>query len=182
VFLSSGFPSWKVSMPCLLLSSTIVVSCSDICSCLPVFVTLVSMGIWGLQTYGQDPVKAEKSLLIQYATITFINAFAAVLEARNIFSAFKSKAKDGAFPIASEGPHENFGHTIYDKLHEQVGFTIYVVFCVAGWFIWPLFIVQIQKQSTRTPCTILKMITRNRENISTSPTPTRVQNSDFRLQ
>lgn len=124
---------------------------------------LIGMGYWGLKTnesYSKDPEKAEKEFLIQYSVITLVNCFAAFLETPNIIAAFKSKEATGTFHDYGDEPHKLFGHTIYDALPEKVGYTIFVLFTVSAWFIWPLLLLDIE-----VPLENERGIPKNEENI-----------------
>jgi FtsH-binding integral membrane protein len=114
-----------------------------ICAC----ILLVGSGVWGLQTifnYDTNPQKAEKNLFIQYSIVTVVNSAAAFLETPNIIAALKAHEEDGVWTTYGETPHSKFGHTVYDKLPEKVGMTIFLGFCFVFWFIWPLYLTQIK--------------------------------------
>jgi len=109
-------------------------------------VALVGSGVWGLKTnleYAENPTKAEKHQLIQYTTIAVINSFAAFLETPNIIKAFKAHNQKGVWTDYGDEPHKLVGHTLYDTLPEKVGMTVFLGFCFAVWFVWPLYLIDI---------------------------------------
>ena len=108
---------------------------------------LIGCGVTGLYTiakYNNSPQDAEKALFIQYVIVTVVNFFAALLEMPNILAAFKYKKIHGVFKNYGDEPKEIFGHTFYDKFPEKIGLTIFVGFFLIVWFIWPLYLIQIE--------------------------------------
>lgn len=113
---------------------------------------LIGSGVWGLKTnqeYDHDPSKAEKNLLIQYSIVAGVNSAAAFLETPKIIEAFKYHDENGVWKNFGDAPHKSFGHTLYDTLPEKVGMGVFLIFCTTVWFIWPLLLLNVEKEDPK---------------------------------
>ena len=122
----------------------------------PLFVVacslLIGSGFLGLkadQEYDQDPVEGDKNLFIHYVIITIVNCGAAALELPNILKAFKVNSAEGAFKVYGDVPHKLWGTTLYSKFPEKLGMTVFVVFVTCVWFLWPLYLCEINKSEKK---------------------------------
>ena len=122
----------------------------------PLFVVacslLIGSGFLGLkadQEYDQDPVKCDKNLFIHYVIITIVNCGAAALELPKILKAFKFNSAEGAFKVYGDVLHKLWGTTLYRKFPEKLGMTVFVVFVTCVWFLWPLYLCEINKSEKK---------------------------------
>ena len=99
-----------------------------------------------LHNYANDPVKAERNLALQYAAITFGAYGAGFAESFGIASKFVYHAKYGEFEKFTE-LDPRFGNSIYDKVPEKVGFTLFFLWVGIVWAWWPLRLMNIDISS-----------------------------------
>lgn len=116
-------------------------------TCVWVFVSAI-FGFQTLRHYDEDPVKAEKHLLIEYSLITLGAYGAGFAEFTGIASKIKYRLANGVWKQYGDVPSPLFGHTFYDKLPEKVGMTFFFVFITIFWFYWPIKLLGID---TRVP-------------------------------
>lgn len=112
---------------------------------------LIGTGVWGIVTkmnYDKDKRKADSNLYKQYIVITIINIGGAGIECRTIVAAFLKKHRFGMFIGEGEGPHLIVGTTFYDKFPEKIGVIVFFMFVTMVWFVWPLTLVELEKQES----------------------------------
>ena len=111
-------------------------------TCVGVIVSSL-FGYRTLKNYDQDPVLAEKALAWEYGMVTFFTYGAGYAEGAFIVSKLIYKAQTGNFRDYGSTPDPKFGHSLYDKLPESVGLTLFFVWVAIFWFWWPIKLVKI---------------------------------------
>jgi hypothetical protein len=110
-------------------------------------VWVITAAIFGFKTlhhYDEDPVKAEKHLLIEYSLVTLGAYGAGFAEFTGIFLKIKYRLAHGEWrQYVPDAPDPKFGHSLYDLLPEKVGLTFFFVWVTVFWFWWPIKLTEI---------------------------------------
>ena len=105
-------------------------------------ITAALFGLYTLKNYDNDPIKAEKNLLIEYSIITCGALGGGCLEGLGVIFNFLYKTNNGVYKDYGNTPDPLFGHTVYDLISETFGLVFFCAFAAIVWFCWPIKILQ----------------------------------------
>lgn len=102
------------------------------------------LGYNTLRLYDRNPTLCEKHLALEHHVIAFGAWGAGFAELFGIMHNIKEKnaSSNRHWPETGDGPHPMAGHTVYDRLPEKVGFTIFAILVTLFWVVWPLWSIK----------------------------------------
>ena len=116
-------------------------------TCLMVITTAL-FGLYTLKTYDNNPILAEKRLLVEYYIITFCALSSGLAKLNGLIEKFLFKMKNGVYIEYGNTPDPLFGHSVYDLIPETFGLAFFLAFTAIVWIWWPIKILQDNADAT----------------------------------